>query len=618
MKILVIPFLLIANILSAQNINIDSLIDSLGCSGTLMVTDVSSNKTSVCNPELVKKAVKPGNTLNLFLTLVALEEGIIEYGKTNVYLDCDELGTKCTNDPIKALQFKYQPFFIELSKKIGRKTLSKYLIKEKFGSGKFKKMESEYSLDESGLLISPQEQNNFWMRVFKGESDFSKNTVNNFKSMFSNEDGIGYKLNVNPSEIWSDGNVQNWTVGWLEQNGEIYVFSQHFHFTHDFLDQSRLESGTILRNGLNSLGLYDAPEKQRLADSIAAIKADTNYSLKSFYGNNPNLAAKVDAIVSKMTKSQIAGQMIIPAAGRWGNSSADIEKAIKAGKIGGLLLLKGEKQEFINLVKKYNDLSAKSGSLPLMYSSDAEPSLFNGKIKNTATVPKTNTLNTVEKSRNAANIIDRELNEIGIQYNYAPDCDLGINKAIIGDRSYGNDTKTVAELSQAFITQSTMDNIVTTAKHFPGHGLVKGDSHLNLVVIDGEMKELDTYKRLIKDSVLSIMVGHIAVKNNEKYHTNGLPSSCSPKIVTKLLREEMGFDGLIITDGMGMGALNAFDNASLQAAMAGCDLILMPTDILGLHKAILEKINKNSDFEKQALLSVNRIIRLKICLGIIK
>ncbi len=601
MRFLLILLLISPGLLRAQTLNIQSQLDKAGCSGIVLIMNSQSGDyftNDQSETELKKRLYASTKSI---VTLVALEEGLISE-KTDRLQDAFE------NSDLE--------YFKELDGKLKAKRVSQLIEQSGYASGNYKKIEFELRDDKGTLESSVLEQVQFINSIIRDKAPFSEDTRMTFKSLFSEETGKGYKLYYN-----SAGNKGQtlWLNGWLEQGSNNYPFCARFikesTDTKDWVLDSHLD---ILKTGFRQLNLYDQPERQRIADSIAAVKADTNYTLKTFYSDNPNLKARVEQIVSKMSNAQLAGQMIIPAAGRWGNSSSDIEKAIKEGKIGGLLMLKGEKTEFTNLIKKYNKLAEESGTIPLMYSADAEPSLINYKIKNIPTIPKTNTLKTIESSREAAREIIKLLKEIGIQYNYAPDCDLGVNKAIIGNRSYGNDTKTVAKLAGAFIEESTESQIVTTAKHFPGHGLVKGDSHLNLVVIDGEMKELDTYKRLIADSLLSIMIGHIAVKNNEKYSTAGIPASCSAKIVTDLLRKEMGFNGLIITDGMGMGALKQLGNADLLAAKAGCDLLLMSTNPLKVHNDLVIELNKDELFKKQVYESVKRIIRLKLCLGIMK
>ncbi|MBL4653223.1 MAG: beta-N-acetylglucosaminidase, partial [Flavobacteriales bacterium] len=118
--------------------------------------------------------------------------------------------------------------------------------------------------------------------------------------------------------------------------------------------------------------------------------------------------------------------------------------------------------------------------------------------------------------------------------------------------------------------------------------------------------------------VISIMVAHITVRNNEKYNTNEIPSSCSKVIVTDLLKEELNFKGIIITDALNiMKAVTILDKAPLKASMAGCDMILMPIDELQTISWIEEEMKVNPAYKKQVYQSVKKIIRLKICLNLI-
>ena len=100
-------------------------------------------------------------------------------------------------------------------------------------------------------------------------------------------------------------------------------------------------------------------------------------------------------------------------------------------------------------------------------------------------------------------------------------------------------------LSKAFVNASLRDNVLPVVKHFPGHGNVQGDSHKKLVYIDGEMKELSVFQEMIAIGCPSVMVGHIAIKNNP--YASKMPATCSGKAVTDLLRDSLGFEGLIIT-----------------------------------------------------------------------
>lgn len=340
----------------------------------------------------------------------------------------------------------------------------------------------------------------------------------------------------------------------------------------------------------------------------------SSFTLKDFYLYNPRLESRVDSIFNTLSDGQRAGQMIVQAAGKLGKPTALITQLVKDQKLGGVLLLGGNKADFKQLVV---NLNKQNKGLPLLYSADAEPSLINRKIAGTQKVKNTGDINSIEDSRLTAEIINKELLDMGIRHNFAPVCDISPSNEAIGNRSYGNSQDTVVWLSDTFIQATQQAGIVATAKHFPGHGFVKGDSHARLIYIDGELKELDTYRPLISNGVLSIMVGHIAIINNDTLGTNGLPASCSRNIVTDLLQHEMGFKGLIVTDAMNMGALNKIPQATFKAVQAGCDMILMPPAENTLHQSILQEIKANETFRNQVYTSVKKIIRLKICLGLL-
>ncbi len=341
------------------------------------------------------------------------------------------------------------------------------------------------------------------------------------------------------------------------------------------------------------------------------------YSLQDYLALMPSLDAKTEEIFNQYTTQERYAQLIMQAVGPLGKPNEYILDAIKKKQIGGVLFLKGDKAGFLNLNDKIKAFGIGRPAFPMMITADAEPSLINRKIAGTPSLPKTNELNNKEINEKTCQIINKELLDIGINWNFAPDCDLNINKAIIGNRSYGNTTEIVAKRALEFIHQTQNSNIIATAKHFPGHGNVIGDSHKGLVYINGALKELPIYESLIEQGVLSIMVGHIAIKNNEEYNTAGLPSTCSKNIVTTLLRNKLNFRGLIITDAMNMGAiLSVSKTPSLKALEAGVDIVLMPNGEQALIDLITQKCVTNLAFKNQIEASVKRVIRMKICLGL--
>ncbi|WP_344924826.1 glycoside hydrolase family 3 N-terminal domain-containing protein [Aquimarina addita] len=342
------------------------------------------------------------------------------------------------------------------------------------------------------------------------------------------------------------------------------------------------------------------------------------FTLQDFYTYNSELEYTVDSIYQRLNDRQKVAQMIISSAGELGKPMATVEKLANADAIGGVIFLKGTKAKHTESINLLNAISAKNKTLPLLFSMDAEPSLFASRIKGAKDVGKTIDIKTEAQSDEVVNIINSELREIGVHHNYAPVLDISASNEAIKSRSYGSDKTTVITLANQFIKCTQEGGIIATAKHFPGHGLVKGDTHKQSVYIDGPLQEVDNYKKIIEDGVLSIMIAHITIQNNEKYGTNGLPSSCSRKIITGLLKEEMGFKGIIISDALNiMKAVTILDNAPLLASKAGCDLILMPQDEEKTINAVLTAMKTDPQYKKQVMQSVKKILRLKVCGGVI-
>lgn len=342
------------------------------------------------------------------------------------------------------------------------------------------------------------------------------------------------------------------------------------------------------------------------------------YSLEDFYQYDSELADKTDSIFNALTDRERIAQMIVTSAGKLGKPDHVVRELVEKNLIGGVVYLKGSKSSHKNLVDELNAISAKNNSIGLLNSMDAEPSLFNGRISGTEKMMNTIDIKTVEQCDSVVKVIDKTLIELGIHQNFAPVCDVSPNNEAIKNRSFGSNVDTIISLSNTFITSTQEDNIVATAKHFPGHGLVKGDTHKQSVYIDGALQELDVYKPLIENGVISIMVAHITVRNNEEYNTDELPASCSRVIVTDLLKEELDFKGIIITDALNiMKAVTILDKAPLKASMAGCDMILMPIDELQTIEWIEAEMKVNPAYKKQVYQSVKKILRLKICLGLV-
>lgn len=372
-------------------------------------------------------------------------------------------------------------------------------------------------------------------------------------------------------------------------------------------------SGGILFQACAQVQDTNTPPSPSLEESFTSTKT---YQLYDYFESDLDLELRVEAIFNALSDTQRVAQLIMPAMGKHGQPKPVIDQLVSEGKIGGILMLNGSKEEFSQWITEYNTLNHQKGFLPFLYSADAEPSLVNRKITNTPPVAKANTLKNLDEVNEVARIISQELNAIGINYNFAPVVDMSPNKTV-GWRSFGHAPDSVIPWSAGFIRTTQVMNIMATAKHFPGHGYVIGDTHEKLVFIDGEMKEVKNYPQLISEGVLSIMVAHIAVKNNSTYTTDGFPATTSRAIVTDLLRDSLNFQGIIVTDAMNMGGVRSVPNAEILAISAGCDIVLMPLDAQSTHEKILAKYNTEKFFHDEVNASVKRIIRAKICLGLL-
>jgi beta-N-acetylhexosaminidase len=352
--------------------------------------------------------------------------------------------------------------------------------------------------------------------------------------------------------------------------------------------------------------------------SISSYAQSKKFSLENFYDYNPILEHKVDKIFHSLNDTARVAQMIVTSAGELGKPKNVVYDLANNNQLGGIVFLKGTAESHKKMINSLNSISKKNNQLPLLFSIDAEPSLFNGRLQGTTKMMNTIDIKSNRQADSIAKIINEELLKIGFHQNFAPVVDVSPQNEAIKNRSFGNDKNKVIELSKQFIKTTQNQQIIATAKHFPGHGLVKGDTHKKSVYIDGKLQELEIYPPLIKAGVLSIMMAHITILNNPKYNTNGLPASCSRKIVTDLLKNELGFKGLIITDALNiMKAVTIIDKAPLLASKAGNDMLLMPINETETINSIIEEMTIDTAYKEQVYASVKKIIRFKIVLGLI-
>ncbi|MER6700594.1 glycoside hydrolase family 3 protein [Streptomyces fimicarius] len=228
-------------------------------------------------------------------------------------------------------------------------------------------------------------------------------------------------------------------------------------------------------------------------------------------------------------------------------------------------------------------------------------------------------------TRRAAWIAGAELAALGINQNYAPDADVNVNPAnpVIGVRSFGSDPDAVADLVAAQVKGYQGAGIASTAKHFPGHGDTNTDSHTGLPVINhtrAQWEELDAppFRAAIRARIDSIMTAHIVVPALDPSED---PATLSRPILTGILREELGYDGVVVTDSLGMEGVRTKygdDRVPVLALLAGVDQLLNPPNLSVAWNAVLEAVRSGEISEARIDASILRILRLKSKLGLFR
>ena len=227
-------------------------------------------------------------------------------------------------------------------------------------------------------------------------------------------------------------------------------------------------------------------------------------------------------------------------------------------------------------------------------------------------------------AQQAAAINGDELAAVGVNWNFAPVADVNVNPAnpVIGVRSFGEDPGLVADMTAAQVRGYTSAGVAGAAKHFPGHGDTATDSHTGLPVVDhtrDEWERLDRppFQAAIDAGVPAIMTAHISVPALDP---SGDPATLSEPIITGILRQEMGYDGVVITDALDMAGASATygnDRVPVLALKAGVDMLLMPPELDKAYQAVLGAVASGELTEERIDTSVRRILTLKQDLGIV-
>lgn len=227
-----------------------------------------------------------------------------------------------------------------------------------------------------------------------------------------------------------------------------------------------------------------------------------------------------------------------------------------------------------------------------------------------------------QNAYNAGSMIGTYLNNLGFNMDFAPVADVLSNpdNAVVKDRSFGSDSQLVADMVCAEMNGLNEHQIAPVIKHFPGHGATSGDSHDGVVTIEKSLDELMAnelipFQQAINSGASFVMVGHISVPAITGDNT---PASLSNAMVTGVLRDQMGFHGVVITDAMNMGAITAgysSADAAVAAINAGVDIILMPDDFKSAYQGVLDAVANGTISEERINESAARIIKAKLMIN---
>lgn len=285
-------------------------------------------------------------------------------------------------------------------------------------------------------------------------------------------------------------------------------------------------------------------------------------------------------------------------------------------QVGGIILMEGNIEQTAGICNHLQSLV----KIPLAVSVDGEFGL-GMRISEFRKYPRQGVLAALPDDSliyEMGSQIAKDMRSMKIDINFAPVVDVNLHPDVntIGDRSFGPDKRLVADYGSALMRGMQDGGVVACAKHFPGHGDTEVDSHKALPVLKFPMERLDSvelypFRKLIKDGVDMVMVGHLLVPELDT-----LPASVSKSVVTDLLRKKMRFNGLIITDALGMeGVLapfgGAYEKAMLAAYKAGVDILLMPGNVSEGIDLIVDYIGDNRQRLKDLDERVSRVLELK-------
>lgn len=333
----------------------------------------------------------------------------------------------------------------------------------------------------------------------------------------------------------------------------------------------------------------------------------------------------VDSVFNNMTPAERVGQLfMVRAHSNLGQKYIDsVAGVIEAEQLGGVVLFQGGPVSHAHVINQYQKLS----KVPLLIALDGEWGLGMRLPDSTISYPYQMTLGAVQDEnliRRMGVEVAKDFKRLGMHVNFAPVIDVNNNpkNPVINFRSFGEDKYNVTRKGGAYMHGMTEGGIIVSLKHFPGHGDTDVDSHYDLPVLNFSAERLDSlemypFRELIRAGASGIMVAHMHIPSLDD--TPNMPSSISKPIVTDILKERLGFKGLIFTDAMDMqGVVKFFKDgeADLQAIIAGADLLELSENSERAIRLVLEAIQSGRIDQASIEQRVKKVLASKYWLGL--
>lgn len=369
-----------------------------------------------------------------------------------------------------------------------------------------------------------------------------------------------------------------------------------------------------------ALGYVFAQDWSNNNENVPGTASVTQNDQDSWKKERDPLKEQIEA----MTLNEKIGQMVIVGIDSYENDE-HAKYMIENYQVGGFILLKKNIKDVDQLKNLLNSLKESNtvNNIPLFLSVDEEGGsisrLPNG-FKKIPVSGKIGSINNSAISFQVGNIIGEALQLLGFNMDFAPVLDINSNpqNPVIGDRAFGSEAELVSKLGIQTMKGLQAKNIISVVKHFPGHGDTSVDSHLGLPIVNHDLErlknfELRPFMEAINNDVDAIMIAHLLLPQIDPDN----PATLSPAVITTLLRKEMQFDGVVITDDLTMGAIaDNYDlgEAAVKSINAGSDIILVCHEYAHEENVLktLQKAAANGDIAEERINeSVYRILKLK-------